>query len=41
MCVCLTRIAAQVKEENDSVWTCITLPAGKLITLRVMSALGI
>lgn len=29
MLVCLMRIAAQAKEENDSVWTCITFPAGK------------
>lgn len=28
-CLCLMRIAAQAKEENDSVWTCITFPAGK------------
>lgn len=29
MLVCLMRIAAQAKEENDSVWTCITFSAGK------------
>lgn len=32
--VCLMRIAAQAKEENDSVWTCITFPAGKVLALE-------